>query len=40
LYSLYEIVISTNAINVELESFEARNQEKGGGGDSAGQVTG
>lgn len=26
LYSLYEIVISTNAINVELESFEARKQ--------------
>ena len=24
LYSLYEIVISTNAINVELENFEAR----------------
>ena len=32
LYSLYEIVISTNAINVELESFEAKNQGKGGGG--------
>jgi hypothetical protein len=28
LYSLYEIVISTNAINVELESFEARKQGK------------
>ncbi|SFR75949.1 Protein of unknown function [Marinobacter daqiaonensis] len=26
LFSLYEIVISTNAINVELESFEARKQ--------------
>jgi uncharacterized protein DUF2721 len=26
LYSLYEIVISTNAINVELESFEAKKQ--------------
>ncbi|PXX90353.1 DUF2721 domain-containing protein [Marinobacter vulgaris] len=26
LYSLYEIVISTNAINVELQSFEARKQ--------------
>lgn len=24
LYSLYEIIISTNAINVELENFEAR----------------
>jgi hypothetical protein len=34
LYSLYEIVISTNAINVELESFEARNQGKRGGGGS------
>lgn len=29
LYSLYEIVISTNAINVELESFEARKQDRG-----------
>lgn len=29
LYSLYEIVISTNAINVELESFEARKQDGG-----------
>ena len=28
LYSLYEIVISTNAINVELENFEARNQDQ------------
>mgnify|MGYP005849601251 CR=1 FL=1 len=28
LYSLYEIVISTNAINVELESYEARKQEE------------
>lgn len=28
LYSLYEIVISTNAINVELESFEARRSHK------------
>lgn len=27
LYSLYEIVISTNAINVELEAFEARNSD-------------
>jgi hypothetical protein len=27
LYSLYEIVISTNAINVELESFEARRNQ-------------
>lgn len=26
LYSLYEIIISTNAINVELEYFEARKQ--------------
>lgn len=26
LYSLYEIVISTNAINVELENFEAKRQ--------------
>lgn len=26
LYSLYEIVISTNAINVELENFEVRKQ--------------
>lgn len=26
LYSLYEIVISTDAINVELESFEAKKQ--------------
>ena len=26
LYSLYEIVISTNAINVELEIFEAKKQ--------------
>jgi Na+/phosphate symporter len=30
LYSLYEIVISTNAINVELESFESRKQGKSG----------
>lgn len=30
LYSLYEIVISTNAINVELESFEARKQGEAG----------
>lgn len=28
LYSLYEIVISTNAINVELESFEVRRSHK------------
>lgn len=28
LFSLYEIVISTNAINVELESFEASKQEE------------
>lgn len=26
LYSLYEIIISTNAINVELENFEARHR--------------
>ena len=26
LYSLYEIVISTNAINIELENFEAKKQ--------------
>ncbi|ROU02252.1 DUF2721 domain-containing protein [Marinobacter sp. R17] len=26
LYSLYEIIISTNAINVELEDFEARHR--------------
>ncbi|GAA3575833.1 DUF2721 domain-containing protein [Marinobacter xestospongiae] len=28
LYSLYEIIISTNAINVELEDFEQRQQQQ------------
>lgn len=30
LYSLYEIIISTNAINVELEDFEQRQQQQKG----------